>query len=30
MIYGPLWVAWRVIYVYMTDFDMDTDKLIGL
>ena len=30
MIYGPLRVAWRVIYVYTTDFDMDTDKLMGL
>jgi len=30
MIYGPLRVAWRVIYVYTTDFDRDTDKLMGL
>lgn len=30
MIYGSLGVAWRVIYVYTIDFDMDTDKLIGL
>ena len=30
MIYGPLRVALRGSYVYTTDFDMDTDKLIGL
>ena len=30
MIYGSLRVARRRVYVYTIDFDIDTDKVIGL